>query len=750
MSASNQTIDSGTSRDIGTSRDQGTERWQHLLHHTQTRVCTLQHTLLSVQQLEESVQKLRLWLRLTEDQLHLPVLYSHVHQEEILTRLRENQVLQRTIEGHSDLVSSVLSLCEGLLHDADACCSDSESDLFTQTMKILDQRWRNICAMSVERRLRIEETWSLWSKFLEDFSGLDQWLTASELTAKNPESENVLYTSAKQELRRFQVLQRQVHERLTHLELLNKLYQRLSVDQRTDAAHSLRTMVEEMNQRWDQLQTRVHAVIRRLKHFTSQREELEEAREAILVWLTHMDLTLTDVEHFSEGDWGEKRRQLQVFQQQIVTHTEQIDALIVFGEVLIQKSCPQDAALMEEELQELHSYCQEVFRRVARFHLRLSTQQPPTLTQPPTRTQPPLFHTRLSDSDLDSASDLGHSLSWSETKRRRRRRSRRRSRKVEGPALLAPPPERGGRDTPVSVESIPLEWDHTVDVGGSSSQEEEEQEEEQEQEESIFSTFSVKSLKEPQKQQSLEPPDSAPCGERYLSSESSSSKINPIRLILNDNDEPQVDRSTGRSDVPQQLTSDLCDVTSWLGRVQLELGHLQSVGVASVQELELQVQRLQHPLIPLRYPRPPPTAPPPPTPTSADPPIRRLPGQWDGVWDLSSVGNDDTDSDGSESEAPHFTLQELRDVLYEKNQLKAQVLVLQEELAYYKQESDEDYSESVCGPYEDNTDSAAAAEEEPESGIRKLIFTAIMPMVAAGLISDDPALMPIRRLVSIS
>uniref|UniRef100_A0AAV2JEW7 RH2 domain-containing protein n=1 Tax=Knipowitschia caucasica TaxID=637954 RepID=A0AAV2JEW7_KNICA len=117
--------------------------------------------------------------------------------------------------------------------------------------------------------------------------------------------------------------------------------------------------------------------------------------------------------------------------------------------------------------------------------------------------------------------------------------------------------------------------------------------------------------------------------------------------------------------------------------------------------------------------------------------------------DLSSVGND-TDSDGSESEAPHFTLQELRDVLYEKNQLKAQVLVLQEELAYYKQESDEDYSESVCGPYEDNTDSAAAAEEEPESGIRKLIFTAIMPMVAAGLISDDPALMPIRRLVSIS
>lgn len=41
--------------------------------------------------------------------------------------------------------------------------------------------------------------------------------------------------------------------------------------------------------------------------------------------------------------------------------------------------------------------------------------------------------------------------------------------------LLAPPLERSGRETPVSVDSIPLEWDHTVDVGGSSSHEEDEE-----------------------------------------------------------------------------------------------------------------------------------------------------------------------------------------------------------------------------------------------------------------------------------
>lgn len=41
-----------------------------------------------------------------------------------------------------------------------------------------------------------------------------------------------------------------------------------------------------------------------------------------------------------------------------------------------------------------------------------------------------------------------------------------------------PPPlphDRSGRETPVSVDSIPLEWDPTVDVGGSSMHENDEE-----------------------------------------------------------------------------------------------------------------------------------------------------------------------------------------------------------------------------------------------------------------------------------
>lgn len=42
------------------------------------------------------------------------------------------------------------------------------------------------------------------------------------------------------------------------------------------------------------------------------------------------------------------------------------------------------------------------------------------------------------------------------------------------------------------------------------------------------------------------------------------------------------------------------------------------------------------------------------------------------------------DSPDVEPDKARFTLQELRDVLQEKNELKAQVFMLQEELAYYQ------------------------------------------------------------------
>ncbi|CAO2628590.1 Syne1, partial [Lemmus lemmus] len=417
-----------------------------------TRVKKLKETLVAVQQLDKNMGNLRTWLAHIESELAKPIVYDSCNSEEIQRKLSEQQELQRDIEKHSTGVASVLNLCEVLLHDCDACATEAECDSIQQATRNLDRRWRNICAMSMERRLKIEETWRLWQKFLDDYSRFEDWLQVSERTAAFPSSSGVLYTVAKEELKKFEAFQRQVHESLTQLELINKQYRRLARENRTDSACSLKQMVHGGNQRWDDLQKRVTSILRRLKHFISQREEFETARDSILVWLTEMDLQLTNIEHFSECDVQAKIKQLKAFQQEISLNHNKIEQIIGQGEQLIEKSEPMDAAVIEEELDELRRYCQEVFGRVERYHKKLI------------RLPMPDDDHDLSDRELDLDDSTALSdLRWQDPS----------ADGVPSPqpssnpslSLLQPlRSERSGRDTPASVDSIPLEWDHDYDL----------------------------------------------------------------------------------------------------------------------------------------------------------------------------------------------------------------------------------------------------------------------------------------------
>ncbi|KAG7271876.1 hypothetical protein CRUP_036019 [Coryphaenoides rupestris] len=520
------------------------QRWDTLSQHTEARVRRLKEALVTVQQLDSNMSSLRSWLSRVEARLHRPVCYSACHHQEIQLRLADNQELQRDIEQHMEGVASVLSLCDALRgEEEEAGGGGPGGDSLLESSRSLDQRWRAVCSLALDRRLRIEETWRLWSKFLDDYSRFEDWLKMAERTAAAPNSTDVLYTAAKEELKKFESFQRQVNERLTHLELVNSQYRRLARESRTDRSSRLKAMraleesleligrpwlgrgslpatpdppaadlaagalgrgtpgttqatsggsstheeeEEEDEEEEEEEEGMYFSMLSEpegsgseervcgggpqsgpqeapYRHFTGQREDFEATRESMLVWLTELDLQLTNVEHFSQSDVHHKIQQLNGFQKEITLNTERIDGLIVFGERLIQKSSPMDAVVIEEELEELHAYCQEVFSRLVRFHQRLSTP-------PAAREEPELCYNSvpLEESlELIGRPWLGRgSLPATPTH-----------------LLLISPLEHSGRGTPVSVDSLPLEWDHTGDVGGSSTHEEEEEEDDEEEEE---------------------------------------------------------------------------------------------------------------------------------------------------------------------------------------------------------------------------------------------------------------------------
>uniref|UniRef100_A0A3B3YLL2 KASH domain-containing protein n=1 Tax=Poecilia mexicana TaxID=48701 RepID=A0A3B3YLL2_9TELE len=548
-----------------------------------SQVRKLKETLVTLQQLDKNMSNLRSWLSRIEAELSRPITYSVCHENEIQKRLAEQQDLQRDLEQHTEGVASVLSLCDVLLQDEDAAGgSEAESDSLQETSRSLDQRWRTICALALDRRLRIEETWTLWCKFLNDYSRFDDWLKMAERTAANPNSADVLYSAAKEELKKFEGFQRQVHERLTQLELINNQYRRLARENRTDRASQLKAMVREGNQRWDGLHRRVAAILRRLKYFTSQREDFEGTRESMLVWLTELDLQLTNVEHFSESDVHQKIQQLNSFQKEISLNTERIDGLIVFGEALIQKSSAQDAALIEDELEELHSYCQEVFSRLVRFHQRLS--QPPMI-----REEPDLSDLTVS---LESSLELiGRPwLGRSQT-----------SLPATPTHLLGSLLDRSGRETPVSVDSLPLEWDHTGDVGGSSSHEDEEEEEDLSLAVRDCSWRTTEAQPDPEGHAEPTPAlTSTPLKQGYVRLTVPSARplcccvfsgvIERWELLRA---QSRCSQQSGTLD-PQQMTFDLDDLTSWLETVIPELERLsQSEPAGGIEDMESRAKELK-------------------------------------------------------------------------------------------------------------------------------------------------------------
>ncbi|XP_026076229.1 RILP-like protein 1 isoform X3 [Carassius auratus] len=82
--------------------------------------------------------------------------------------------------------------------------------------------------------------------------------------------------------------------------------------------------------------------------------------------------------------------------------------------------------------------------------------------------------------------------------------------------------------------------------------------------------------------------------------------------------------------------------------------------------------------------------------------------------------DDMSSNDPKDPNRPRFTLQELRDVLHERNELKAKVFMLQEEIAYYKSDEQE---EETGPPLPDPASTfrpSSRSNFQPESGIKRL------------------------------
>ncbi|XP_064159526.1 nesprin-2-like isoform X1 [Anguilla rostrata] len=290
---------------------------------------------------------------------------------------------------------------------------------------------------SADRSIQLEEMWTLWREFMTAHSHFDDWLQLAEKSTASPNSSHVCYVTAKQELKKFETLRSESRARLAQLDALTQWQRVLTRRFGGPVARRSVGMVRECCQRWDLVSEAVDGICRQLKRSVSQREEFENQREEMAIWLADMNLRLTEVEHFSGKDNHEKMRQLQNFQDAVGENTVRLNRLLEWGEALVQESEPADAQDIEAGLQDLLLYCACVFEGVGQLHTRLLSMrlvfEEDWLLAPPPDSGCP---SEIPQEDED-ATERG-SLS-----------------NLRGP------------QAPSGSDHLVLEWDPSVDVGGS-------------------------------------------------------------------------------------------------------------------------------------------------------------------------------------------------------------------------------------------------------------------------------------------
>ena len=349
--------------------DQLQQQWKHVHDSLNDRLAKLRQTLAAVHKLESSMAKLRGWLAGVEHELSLPPAYQTADVAEISRQLSWQQAVSRDVETHGASVASVLSLCEVLLHDPDACPGTSESTAIEHARDTLQTRWKNICTLATERKLRIEETGRLWQTFDQDYDRLMDWMNECERQAKFPNTD-ASFAVIKEEMGLYQTFKDRLHRSLSQLEFLNKQYRRLAREGRTDTEGQIKRKIEDANHKWDELSRRTAAIIRRLQHVSNVSTDFDATRQALMVWLSDMDMRLSRAESLGL-DSPSAQSTVTDIEEDLEENRHRLEYIDKAGSYLMQKCDPNDSVQIQRDVELFHQHCEQVLSHLERLQKKM-------------------------------------------------------------------------------------------------------------------------------------------------------------------------------------------------------------------------------------------------------------------------------------------------------------------------------------------------------------------------------------------
>ncbi|CAF1181682.1 unnamed protein product [Rotaria sp. Silwood1] len=307
---------------------------------------------------EQGLENLRSWMDTIETNLQKSLSINTLNENELRAHQQSIIAIEADIEKHTTIVSSVLALGHNLLSEIDLRSRNINS--IPRTIQSIEQRWTSLKDLIRKRKLELDTQHVSWKNVEDAIKRASKMITDHERflnEVKRTCGQGL--QGVKNEYKTLENFKRTLDNDEKDIQQITDNYSEIIRNHPTaDSTGEIRSKIKEINTRWEILIGTVHETMKNLKYMLSVHGDFQLTQDSLALWLTDLDLLLTNLEHLSEAPSNEKIRQLDDMDREIQEKQTKIEYARTCANYLLSKTI--DARGLTINMNELTKFCQQL------------------------------------------------------------------------------------------------------------------------------------------------------------------------------------------------------------------------------------------------------------------------------------------------------------------------------------------------------------------------------------------------------